>query len=78
MEERLCWLSRTGRGRDFLPQHHSLPLYGNAARTQTACGRLLNIREDKGDISILDAGLATSPRDRPASDWELTLGKAHQ
>lgn len=46
--------------------------------TQTACDRLLNIKEDKGDISTLDTGLATSPGDRPASDWELTLGKAPQ
>lgn len=77
-EERSCWPSRTGRGGDFLPQHHNLPLCGDAAWTQTACEKLLNIREDKGDISILDAGLAPSPGDRPASDWELTLDKAPQ
>lgn len=73
MEERSCGLPGEEVGEiSFLTTTVSLCL------TYTACDGLLRVGNKKSDRSILDAGPANSPGARPASDWELTLGKAHQ
>jgi hypothetical protein len=74
MEERPC----AGLlGEDVGKTSFSQPLYRKVSQDTVllvmGCWR---VGEDKGDSSIVSARPASSPGDRPASDWELTLEQA--